>query len=191
MHEGWLTAVPNRGTFVPSLTVDEMREIYDVRSMLEAAIVRRLSVEHSTAAAKRLKSHVAEEKAATRSNDRGRLFALSGDFHILLAELCGNEELTKLVRALLTRSTMHFSLAAPERFHNCAGPHEHGDIVEAILQRKAEKASKLMLAHLVGLVPCSRRGRWPRHRSRWRAPSATDCSSAHACPAANPARSCT
>ena len=152
VHEGWLTAVPNRGTFVPSLTVDEMREIYDVRSMLEAAIVRRLSVEHSTATAKRLKSHVAEEKAATRSHDRGRLFALSGDFHILLAELCGNEELTKLVRALLTRSTMHFSLAAPERFHNCAGPHEHGDIVEAILERRAEKASKLMLAHLVGLV---------------------------------------
>jgi len=57
-----------------------------------------------------------------------------------------------MVRSLLTRSTMHFSLAAPERFHNCAGPHEHGDIVEAILERKAEKASKLMLAHLVGLV---------------------------------------
>ena len=34
---------------------------------------------------------------------------------------------------MMTRSTMHFSLAAPERFHDCAGPHEHGDIVEAIL----------------------------------------------------------
>lgn len=152
VHEGWLTAVPNRGTFVPSLTVEEMREIYDVRSMLEAAIVRRLSAEHGAAAAKRLKRHIAEEKTATRNDDRGRLFALSGDFHILLAELCGNEELTKLVRALLTRSTMHFSLAAPERFHNCAGPHEHGGIVEAILERKPEKASRRMLAHLVGLV---------------------------------------
>lgn len=152
VHEGWLTAVPNRGTFVPSLSVEEMREIYDVRSMLEAAIVRRLSIEHTPAASRRLKSHVAAERAATRRNDRGRLFALSGDFHILLAELCGNEELTRLVRSLLTRSTMHFSLAAPERFHNCAGPHEHGDIVAAIQERKAEEASRLMLAHLVGLV---------------------------------------
>jgi DNA-binding GntR family transcriptional regulator len=152
VHEGWLTAVPNRGTFVPSLTVEEMRQIYDVRSMLEAAIVRRLGAEHTKAAAKRLKTHIAEERVATRINDRGRLFALSGDFHILLADLCGNEELTRLVRSLLTRSTMHFSLTAPERFHNCAGPHEHGDIVEAILERKADKASRLMLAHLVGLV---------------------------------------
>jgi DNA-binding GntR family transcriptional regulator len=152
VHEGWLTAVPNRGTFVPSLTVEEMREIYDVRSMLEAAIVRRLSIKHSAAAAKRLKTHIAEEKAATRVDDRARLFALSGDFHILLAELCGNQELTKLVGALLTRSTMHFSRAAPEQFHNCAGPHEHGDIVAAILDRKTERASRLMLAHLAGLV---------------------------------------
>jgi DNA-binding GntR family transcriptional regulator len=152
VHEGWLTAVSNRGTFVPSLTVDEMREIYDVRQMLEAAIVRRLSAEHTGAAAKRLKAHIAEERAAARINDRGRLFELSGDFHILLAELCGNAELTKMVRALLTRSTMNFSLAAPERFHNCAGPHEHGAIVAAILDGKREKASKLMLAHLAGLV---------------------------------------
>ena len=151
VHEGWLTAVPNRGTFVPSLTVDEMREIYDVRGMLEAAIVRRLAAEPA-AATRRLKAHIAAEKTATRRNDRGRLFELSGEFHILLAELCGNRELSRLLRAMMTRSTMHFSRSAPERLHDCAGPHEHGDIVAAILGGKAEKASKLMLAHLAGLV---------------------------------------
>jgi len=151
VHEGWLTAVPNRGTFVPTLSVEEMREIYDVRGMLEAAIVRRLAARPDSAARK-LKAHIAAEKAATRRNDRGRLFELSGDFHILLAELCGNGELSRLLRAMMTRSTMHFSLAAPERFHDCAGPHEHGDIVAAILEGKAERASKLMLAHLDGLV---------------------------------------
>lgn len=151
VHEGWLTAVPNRGTFVPSLTVEEMREIYDVRGMLEAAIVRRLAGAPQSAA-KELKAHIAAERAAARRDDRGRLFELSGEFHILLAGLCGNKELGKLLRAMMTRSTLHFSLAAPERLHNCAGPHEHGDIAQAILDGKAEKASKLMLAHLDGLV---------------------------------------
>lgn len=152
VHEGWLTAVPNRGTFVPALSVEEMRNIYDVRTMLEEAIVRRLSRESSSTVTQRLRAHIAEERAATRKGDRGRLFALSGEFHVLLAELCGNDELSKLLRGLLTRSTMHFSLAAPERLHNCAGPHEHGDIVAAILDGKGERASKLMLSHLQGLV---------------------------------------
>jgi DNA-binding GntR family transcriptional regulator len=152
VHEGWLEAVPNRGTFVPTLTIREMREIYDVRMMLETAIVRRLSVEHGARAARRLKAHVNKERQAVKTDDRGRLFGLSGDFHVLLAELCGNEQLTKLLRGLLARSTMHFSLAAPERFHNCAGPHDHADIVKEILDRNAEKADKLMLDHLLGLV---------------------------------------
>jgi DNA-binding GntR family transcriptional regulator len=47
---------------------------------------------------------------------------------------------------------MHFSLAAPRHLNNCAGPHDHGDIVDAILDGKGEKASKLMLAHLAGLI---------------------------------------
>jgi DNA-binding GntR family transcriptional regulator len=151
VHEGWLTAVPNRGTFVPSLSVEEMRESYDVRGMLEAAIVRRLAARPDESAPK-LRAHIAAERTAARRNDRGRLFELSGEFHILLAELCGNSELSRLLRAMMTRSTMHFSLAAPERFHDCAGPHEHGDIVDAIVAGKAERASKLVLAHLDGLV---------------------------------------
>ena len=32
----------------------------------------------------------------------------------LLAELCGNRELGKLLRSMMTRTTMHFSLAAPK-----------------------------------------------------------------------------
>jgi len=123
-----------------------------VRSMLEAAIVRRLSEGHNAASVRKLKAHIAAERAALKVDDRGRLFELSGDFHILLAELCGNDELTKLLRALLTRSTMHFSLSAPEQLHNCAGPHDHGDIADAILTGNAEKAAKLMLAHFAGLV---------------------------------------
>ncbi|MGQ3299439.1 GntR family transcriptional regulator [Reyranella sp.] len=160
-HEGWLETVPNRGTFVPALTIQEVREIYEVRTMLETGIVQRLCRGHDNGVAQRLRAHVAEERTALRNDDRGRLFGLSGDFHLLLAELLGNDQLTRLMRGLLTRSTMHFSLAAPERFHNCAGPHDHADIVKAVLARDARKAAKLMLDHLVGLAE------W---QSSWRPP---------------------
>lgn len=162
VHEGWLEAVPNRGTLVPVLTAAEVRDIYDVRAMLEGAIVQRLADRHDLVAVRRLKAHVGEERKAVRSDDRGRLFGLSGDFHVLLAELCGNEQLTAMLRGLLTRSTMHFSVAAPQHFQNCAGPHDHGDIVKAILARDARKASKLMLDHLQGLVEM---------QTRWQPPS--------------------
>lgn len=152
VHEGWLGSVPNRGTFVPAMSVAEMRGVYDVRSMLEVGIVRRLSDSRDTETARRLMAHLEAERRALETDDRSRLIDLSREFHVMLAELCQNTELTRLVSGFLARTTMRFALSAPQRFDNCAGPHDHRDIVEAILAGKAEQASALMLAHLDGLL---------------------------------------
>jgi DNA-binding GntR family transcriptional regulator len=58
---------------------------------------------------------------------------------------------------------MHFSLAAPRQLTNCAGPHDHGDIAEAILGGRADRAAKLMLGHLAGLVTLQA-ARPPQHQ---------------------------
>ncbi|MBV8393058.1 MAG: GntR family transcriptional regulator [Alphaproteobacteria bacterium] len=152
VHEGWLGSVPNRGTFVPALSIAEMREIYDVRSMLEAGIVRRLSAARDGEMARRLEAHVASEREAIESGDRARLIRLTAEFHVLLARLCGNGELTRLLSGFTSRTTMRFAVSAPEHFDDGAGPHDHGSIVRAILAGEAEQASALMLAHLDGLL---------------------------------------
>jgi DNA-binding GntR family transcriptional regulator len=152
VHERWLEAVPNRGTFVPAPSVEELRELYEVRGILEDAVVARLAGQAGNGAAPRLRAHIAEERQAVKSGDRARLFGLSTEFHALLAESCGNDQLSRTLRALLPRSSLHFSLFAPPRLRNCAGPHDHGDIVRAVLAGDADKARTLMRDHLAGLV---------------------------------------
>jgi DNA-binding GntR family transcriptional regulator len=152
VHERWLEAVPNRGTFVPAPSVEELRGLYEVRTILEDAVVAKLASGPANGAARKLKAHVAEERSAVKSGDRSRLFGLSTQFHALLADLCGNEQLSSTIRTLLPRSSLHFSLFAPPELHNCAGPHDHGDIVKAVLAGDADKARTLMREHLAGLV---------------------------------------
>jgi DNA-binding GntR family transcriptional regulator len=152
VHERWLDAVPNRGTLVPAPSVEELRELYEVRAILEDAVVARLAGGAANGAAQRLRTHVAEERAAVKAGDRSRLFGLSTEFHALLAELCGNRQLSDTLKALLPRSSLHFSLFAPPELHNCAGPHDHGDIVKAVLAGDADRARALMRRHLGGLV---------------------------------------
>jgi DNA-binding GntR family transcriptional regulator len=152
VHERWLEAVPNRGTFVPAPSVEELRELYEVRGILEDAVVARLAAQAGNGAAQRLRAHIAQERQAVRGGDRARLFGLSTEFHALLAESCGNDQLSQTLRALLPRSSLHFSLFAPPSLHNCAGPHDHGDIVKAVLAGDTDKARALMRQHLMGLV---------------------------------------
>jgi hypothetical protein len=60
--------------------------------------------------------------------------------------------LSRTLKTLLPRSSLHFSLFAPPALHNCAGPHDHADIVKAVLAGDTDKARTLMRAHLLGLV---------------------------------------
>jgi DNA-binding GntR family transcriptional regulator len=152
VHERWLEAVPNRGTFVPAPSVEELRELYEVRAILEDAVVAKLAGGAANGSAQKLRAHIAQERSAVRSGDRSRLFGLSTEFHALLAELSGNEQLSRTLRTLLPRSSLHFSLFAPPALHNCAGPHDHGDIVKAVLAGDSDKARALMRQHLAGLV---------------------------------------
>ena len=152
VHERWLEAVPNRGTFVPAPSVEELRELYEVRAILEDAVVAKLARGAANGSAQKLRAHIAQERSAVRSGDRSRLFGLSTEFHALLSELSGNEQLSRTLRTLLPRSSLHFSLFAPPALHNCAGPHDHGDIVKAVLAGDSDKARALMRQHLAGLV---------------------------------------
>src|SRR5258708_37211993 len=42
VHERWLETVPNRGTFVPTPSLEGLHEIYAARKILEVALARKL-----------------------------------------------------------------------------------------------------------------------------------------------------
>jgi DNA-binding GntR family transcriptional regulator len=151
VHERWLETVPNRGTFVPTPSLEELHEIYEARKILEVAIARKLAAAPGETVVHRLREHVRREQIALRGDDRGQVFRLSADFHFLLGELSDNGELRDILRRLMTRSSLHFSLYGPKQLQSCGGPHEHGAIAEAILERHPARAAKLMLNHLVAL----------------------------------------
>jgi DNA-binding GntR family transcriptional regulator len=152
-HEKWLDIVPNKGTYIPVPSIDELHAIYDARKILELGITRQLAERHRIVALERLQAHVLREQAASDSHDRAEMFKLSAEFHFLMAELTHNTYLIAMHQGLMQRSSLHFSLYAPpdlhdRTVHHCAGPHEHAEIVAALLDGQASRAEKLMQRHL-------------------------------------------
>ncbi|OZI38264.1 hypothetical protein CAL29_08050 [Bordetella genomosp. 10] len=155
-HEKWLDAIPNRGTFIPVPTVEELHAIYDARKILELGIARQVAARSRLLAVDRLADHVRREARAALDGDRGLAFKLSAEFHSLLVALTGNPFLVEMHHGLMLRSSLHFSLFAPATVHdctspNCAGPHEHQAIAQAIAEGNAARAGKLMARHLDAL----------------------------------------
>jgi len=138
---------PARGAFVATPSVDEARQVFAVRRMLEAEMVRAFVAQSTPAKIRALRQHVAAEKKAMDGNDVGQRTELLGDFHVRMAELMGNEVLAQLLGELISRcaliTLMYQSSTAAEHSHD-----EHAEIVTALAGGDADHAVQLMQQHL-------------------------------------------
>ena len=112
---------------------------------------RRPEREQQDQTARRRGSHApalaAHESAAREVDDRRAIIRLSGEFHILLAELTNNPFVVKSVRELALLTCLIIALYDSPNTPACQH-HEHGEILNAIAKRDAERAAALMSAHL-------------------------------------------
>lgn len=147
-HEGVVRLEPNRGAFVAQPTVEEARDVFETRRILEPAIVHKLALDHD---ARRdvapLRQHVAAEAKARAQGDTRAIVRLSGEFHILLAERAGNALLAKSMRELASLTCLIIALYDKPSVPSCLGE-EHGQIVDALAAGDGERAARLMLEHL-------------------------------------------
>jgi DNA-binding GntR family transcriptional regulator len=139
--------IPNRGAFIASPSAQEAREVFAVRRLIEAEIVRLVCAKAGTRQVATLRAHVAKE-ARTRATDKPhRMIALSGEFHVLLAEMAGNGILLRTLRELESLTSLIITLYDAPGQRSC--PYDdHPLLVDAIETRDADRAAKLMLRHL-------------------------------------------
>jgi DNA-binding GntR family transcriptional regulator len=138
---------PARGAFVAAPSVTEARQVFAVRRMLEAGMVRAFIQCATPAHIDALKKHIVQEKAAVARGDvRGRT-ELLGDFHVRMAQLMGNEVLASMLTELISRcaliTLMYQSTHAAEHSHE-----EHSAIVDALKAKDEVRALRLMDQHL-------------------------------------------
>lgn len=139
---------PARGAFVAAPSVEEARQVFAVRRMLEAEMTRAFVAQVTPARIKSLREHLAQEKQAVARQDVPGRTELLGDFHVHMAELMGNRVLAEMLRELIARcaliTLMYQSDHAAE--HSSA---EHVDIVKALAAKDEALAVRLMNQHLM------------------------------------------
>lgn len=149
--EQLVTLVPNRGAFVATPSAAEAHDVLDVRRTLEPGVVLRL-VERIAAgqardALKQLRQLVKREQQAIAAGDRRAAVRLSGEFHVLLAELSGSAIYWRLMRELTPLTCLAIlSFEAPTA---AACPNdEHARLIAAIAAGDGSTAAALMVEHL-------------------------------------------
>ncbi|MGA8391722.1 MAG: GntR family transcriptional regulator [Burkholderiaceae bacterium] len=142
-----ITMEPARGAFVAAPSVNEAREVFAVRRMLEAEMTRAFMREVTPAKLQALKDHLAEEQGAVIREDVPGRTELLRDFHVRIAELMGNEVLAQLLGELISRCAL---ITLMYQTHSAAehSSEEHAAIVSAMAAGDETLAVQLMNDHL-------------------------------------------
>ncbi|MBA2474737.1 MAG: GntR family transcriptional regulator [Actinobacteria bacterium] len=141
--------VPHRGARVSQLSVEDLRQTYQARLLLETLAVReaaeRFGDEEASLATQRLAEHV----AASRAGDlRGGRLA-HAEFHLGLYEASGSHWLPRLIRPLWQNSERYRIASLAGRGSIERRRREHQRILDACIRRDPDGAEAALRAHLV------------------------------------------
>ena len=142
-----VTLEPARGAFVAQPGVEEARQVFEVRRMLETALVRRLCGSITDVHIAELRAHLKAELDAVRRTDVPGRTRLLADFHAVLARMTGNHVLAHMLADLLSRSSL-IALMYQSSHSALHSQDEHVALVDAIERRDARAAVRLMQQHL-------------------------------------------
>lgn len=142
-----VTLTPARGACVAEPSVEEARQVFELRRMLEGQMARELAARITPAQVKQLRSHLREERSAVKRADVSGRTRLLADFHVMLARQLGNEVLADLLQELLSRSSL-IALMYQSGHSAAESQAEHEALVDALEAGDAARAEQLMLAHL-------------------------------------------
>lgn len=143
--EKLVTIIPYKGAFVSCPTIYEARQIFEMRRVIEVAVVHKLCQEFRNEQYARLNQLIKEEHKAQRDGRILEAIRITGDFHLKLAEASGNAYYHRYLEELISLSYVVIALYGEQKTKCCQ---DHQRILEAIRQGEALLAEQLMLDHL-------------------------------------------
>lgn len=151
--EGLLRVAPHKGYMVTEISLDEIRELYQLRQILEpeAAAMAALS-ELGPDFARKMAALLGEERSLVRSiptyETYLQLSGLEYNFHHGIAKASGNNKLAKFMSEIMNHFRRFYYLVFGRSPWLDVSFEEHQEILEAINSRDPSRARHLISEHV-------------------------------------------
>ena len=147
-NEGLLDVESKSGWFVRPIDFGKLEQLYDLRVILELASVARLCARTDThAPLDELKAHWLVPQAERLADGR-EVGLLDEQFHATLVRAAGNDEIARVHWDVTERIRIIRRLDFTRADRIDATYAEHGKILRAVIQRKADQAQLLLRTHI-------------------------------------------
>ncbi|ART80196.1 GntR family transcriptional regulator [Oceanisphaera avium] len=146
-HEQVVSIRPNRGAVVAAPSVEEAKQIFAARRVVELAVIE-LAVKNATPQSlRRIRAMVQAEQDAFDRGDIGSGIRLSGEFHLELAQMANNLPLLNFQRSVVSQTSLIIAQYEVGHQAQCSF-NEHDALLQAIEAGDPAQAVAMMKDHL-------------------------------------------
>jgi DNA-binding GntR family transcriptional regulator len=148
--EGVLIDAPGRGLQVAALDLDHVRQMYDVRAVIEGLAFRKAAENSATQAAARGPALIRAGRLAVASRSFRDMIAADMAFHDFIYELCGNPLVAPSMQTHWTQTqrVMGEVLMRDDKPRDIWDQHEA--LLAAVVAGDGETAERLARQHILG-----------------------------------------
>jgi DNA-binding GntR family transcriptional regulator len=146
--DGLIQMLPNRGFRVPTLSNEDLDQLFYLRILLEAPSVEKATPLITTQQRKALRSCVKETALAAKHDDLPAFVEWDGRFHLGLLEPLGNPRLVDIVSRLRDGLGLYRQSYVSGTSLLIVSAREHDKIMNAVEKGDGPAAGALMRHHL-------------------------------------------
>ncbi len=147
-REGLIQIVPNKGAYVTGITIEDVKDIYMIRSKLEG-LCAAWACEHITEQQiEEMEENIYLAKFHAERGHFDQMSELDSRFHEVMYEACNSKMLEHLLKDFhqYVQRVRKRTLSTIDR--SLASNNEHSMILEAIKARNPEEAERLATVHI-------------------------------------------
>jgi len=146
--EGYVIMLPRKGTYVTSLTIQDVNDVFEIRGALESMAAARAAERASGEEIAEIRKFIESEAVLWDSTDLARTIRCDIQFHSMVYRASKNTKVENLINDLReqTQRLRSSTLSRPGQVRFAL--EEHRQILSAIEARDAEGARDASIAHV-------------------------------------------
>jgi DNA-binding GntR family transcriptional regulator len=146
--EGLVKIFPQKGTFIFTMSEQEVIEICEFRYTLESAALKLAGERNRPAFIEDLKKVETQMSAARREKRNDQYLDLDADFHALFFKYCGNQFMVEAYRMIVARvAAVRTHLATLPR-HTEKSYNEHKKMTKSVEENRLDETLKILDEHI-------------------------------------------
>ena len=147
-QEGLVVMIPRRGTYVADMSLKDVTEVFELRSILEELAAELAAERITNEEIEALEQHLVEIGNYMNENNLDKVVQADILFHEILYKASRNDRLVEMINNLREQTLRFRTLSMSQTGRLAKTWDEHRQLVEAISDRDVERARQIARIHM-------------------------------------------